>query len=254
MVPISFLPAMQPGFARHSPPLTASTPAETRIYAIGDIHGRADLLREILERLDEDLRRRPIAYAVEIFLGDYVDRGPDSKDVVDLLAARMVRSHSVCLRGNHEELMESFLRDPAALDSWLKLGGLQTLISYGVAPRAGETESSANIHQRFCGAFPRAHQLFLQCLKPWVCCGDYLFVHAGIRPAVPFDQQTMDDLLWIREEFLNSSLQYGKYIVHGHTPVAHPDVRSNRINIDTGAWRSGTLTCAIFEGTSVQFL
>jgi serine/threonine protein phosphatase 1 len=234
--------------------LAASTPAETRIYAVGDIHGRADLLRETLERLDEDLWRRPIEYAFEVFLGDYIDRGPASKDVIDLLTARMVQNHSICLRGNHEELMETFLQNPRALASWLRLGGLETLISYGVVSRADGAGSITDIHQRFCRAFPRAHQIFMQCLKPWICCGDYLFVHAGIRPEVPLDQQTMSDLLWIREEFLNFSPQHAKYIVHGHTPVAHPDVRSNRINIDTGAWRSGTLTCAVFEGTSIQFL
>jgi serine/threonine protein phosphatase 1 len=245
---------MQPRSAGPSLPLAPATPAWTRIYAIGDIHGRADLLRETLERVDEDQQRRPIAYAVEIFLGDYVDRGPDSRDVIDLLAARLVQNRSICLRGNHEELMESFLREPSALDTWLKLGGLQTLTSYGVAPRLDGTERGDDLRQRFCRAFPRTHQLFLQCLKPWVCCGDYLFVHAGIRPQVPFEQQTMADLLWIRDEFLNSSLQHGKYIVHGHTPVPHPDVRSNRIDIDTGAWRSGILTCVVLEGTSIQFL
>ena len=237
-----------------SPPLAASTPAGTRVYAVGDIHGRADLLREMLERLDEDQSRRPISYAVEIFLGDYIDRGPDSKGVIDVLATRMVRNGAICLRGNHEKLMEDFLREPSALAPWLKLGGLQTLNAYGVPAHPDETDNGVAIHQRFCRAFPRTHQLFLRCLKPWICCGDYLFVHAGIRPEVPFDQQTVDDLLWIREEFLNFSLRHDKYIVHGHTPVAYPDVRSNRINIDTGAWRSGTLTCAIFEGTSIQFL
>jgi serine/threonine protein phosphatase 1 len=245
---------MQPRLAGNSLPIAPSTPAETRIYAIGDIHGRADLLREILQRLDEDQWRRPIAYVTEIFLGDYVDRGPDAKGVIDLLAARMVQNHSVCLRGNHEELMERFLREPSALDPWLKLGGLQTLTSYGVVPRLDGTERSDDVRQRFRRAFPRAHQLFLQCLKPWICCGDYLFVHAGIRPQVPFEHQTMRDLLWIREEFLDCPLQHGKYIVHGHTPVVHPDVRPNRIGIDTGAWRSGTLTCVILEGTSIQFL
>lgn len=237
-----------------SPPLAASTPAQTRIYAVGDIHGRADLLRETLERLDEDLLRRPVEYAVEIFLGDYIDRGPASKDVIDLLAARMVQNHSICLRGNHEELMETFLQNPRALASWLKLGGLETLMSYGVVTRSDGDASIADIHQRFCRALPKTHRLFMQCLKPWICCGDYLFVHAGIRPGVPLDQQAMGDLLWIREEFLGFSPQHSKYIVHGHTPVAHPDVRSNRMNIDTGAWRSGTLTCAVLEGTSIQFL
>ena len=240
--------------SRYLPPLAASTPAGTRIYAVGDIHGRADLLREILERLDDDLSRRPITYSVEIFLGDYVDRGPDSREVIDLLAARMVQTRAICLRGNHEELMERFLCDPSALAPWLKLGGRQTLISYGVSSHPAEAANSAAVHRRFRDAFPETHQLFLRCLKPWICCGDYLFVHAGIRPAVPLAQQTMDDLLWIREGFLNFPMQHAKYVVHGHTPVAHPDVRSNRTNIDTGAWRSGTLTCAILEGATIQFL
>jgi serine/threonine protein phosphatase 1 len=244
---------MPPISAVASPPFAATTPANTRIYAIGDIHGRADLLRELIERLDEDQSRRPTTYTVEIFLGDYIDRGPDSKHVIDMLAARMARNHSICLRGNHEDLMDIFFDDPSVLDSWIALGGMETLISYGVVPHQTERDR-IDVHRQLCQAFPRTHQLFLQCLKPWVCCGDYLFVHAGIRPAVPLDRQIMGDLLWIRSEFLNSSLQHSKYIVHGHTPVPHPDVRHNRMNIDTGAWRSGTLTCAIFEGTSVQFL
>src|ERR1700744_3918221 len=114
---------MQLNFAVDSPSFPASTPADTRIYAIGDIHGRADLLGELLDRLDEHQWRRPITYPAEIFLGDYIDRGPESNRVIDMLAARMVRNHSVCLRGNHEELMEIFFDDPSALDSWLKLGG-----------------------------------------------------------------------------------------------------------------------------------
>ncbi|WP_024506549.1 metallophosphoesterase family protein [Bradyrhizobium sp. ARR65] len=240
--------------ATDSPSIAHSTPAETRIYAVGDVHGRADLLSETMERIDEDLWRRPVSYAVEIYLGDYVDRGPDSKEVIDLLATRLVRNNAVCLRGNHEELLERFLYDPAILSSWLKLGAMQTLASYGVSLRHDGTESNYDLHQRFCRAFPKAHALFLKCLKPWICCGDYLFVHAGIRPNVPLDRQTMRDLLWIRSEFLDSPRDHGKLIVHGHTPVPHPDVRSNRINIDTGAWRSGILTCVILEDTSIQFL
>jgi calcineurin-like phosphoesterase family protein len=239
--------------ADSSPPLAASTPPETRIYAVGDIHGRADLLHETMERIDDDLLRRPITYAAEVYLGDYVDRGPDSKGVIDMLAARIVRNNAVCLRGNHEDLMERFIHHPHVLHSWLKVGGLHTLASYGVVPRS-ETESAEQLHRRFRLALPRAHELFLKCLRPWICCGDYLFVHAGIRPTVPFDRQNVVDLLWIRDEFLNSTHDHGKRIVHGHTPVPHPDVRHNRINIDTGAWRTGMLTCLMLEGASVQFL
>jgi serine/threonine protein phosphatase 1 len=235
-----------------SPPIAPSTPPDTRIYAVGDVHGRADLLAETTELIDEDLERRPVAYAVEIYLGDYVDRGADSKGVIDLLAARLVRNNAVCLRGNHEELLERFLNDARMLESWLKLGGLQTLASYGVHP--DREESATAVQARFRQAIPRAHLLFLQCLKPWICCGDYLFVHAGIRPLVPFDRQSMHDLLWIRDEFLSSTHYHGKCVVHGHTPVPHPDLRHNRINVDTGAWQSGSLTCAVLEGTSIQFL
>lgn len=238
----------------HAPAITASTPAETRIYAVGDIHGRSDLLRETIEHIDDDLRRRPITHAVEIYLGDYVDRGPDSKGVIDLLAMRLVRSNAVCLRGNHEDMMEGFLRDASRLPAWLKLGGVQTLASYGVDPHRDALEAGHDLHRRFCGVFPRAHELFLKCMRPWISCGDYLFVHAGIRPGVPFERQALADLLWIREEFLTSSLDHGKFIVHGHTPVPHPEVHPNRLNIDTAAWRTGTLTCAVLENASIQFL
>lgn len=207
-----------------------------------------------MARIDDDLWRRPIPYAVEIYLGDYVDRGPDSKDVIDLLASRLVRNNAVCLRGNHEDLMERFLSDPGVLSPWLQLGAMQTLASYGVFPRHAGMEDNNDLHQRFCRALPRTHALFLKCLKPWICCGDYLFVHAGIRPNVPLDRQNISDLLWIRDEFLRSSRDHGKFIIHGHTPVPHPEVRHNRINIDTGAWRSGILTCVILEDASIQFL
>jgi Calcineurin-like phosphoesterase len=132
---------------------------------------------------------------VEIFLGDSIDRGPASKDVIDLLAARIGRNHSICLRGNYEELMETFLQNPRALASWLRLGSLEAPISYGVVSRSDAAGSVADIHRRFCRAFPKAHQVFMQGLKPWICCGEYLFVHAGIMPEVPLDQQAMSDLL-----------------------------------------------------------
>ncbi len=207
-----------------------------------------------MEHIDADLWRRPIPQAVEIYLGDYVDRGPNSKEVMELLATRLVRNNAVCLRGNHEDMMEHYLRDPSILPSWLQLGAMQTLASYGVNLRRDREPGTHDLHQSFRRAFPRTHALFLKCLKPWICCGDYLFVHAGIRPNVPLDRQRMEDLLWIREEFLESPHHHTKFVVHGHTPVAHPDLRHNRLNIDTAAWRSGTLTCVVLEDTSIQFL
>jgi serine/threonine protein phosphatase 1 len=234
--------------------ISAATPPDTRIYAVGDIHGRADLLIETIDRIDNDLERRPIDHSVEVYLGDYVDRGPDTRTVIDLLSVRLITNRAICLRGNHEQVMERFLHDPNHLETWSQLGGLQTLASYGVVPDPSGRESSRDLHHRFCQAFPRTHSLFLQCLKPWLGCGDLLFVHAGIRPGIPFERQQLNDLLWIRGEFLDSRLDHGKLIVHGHTPVPHPDIRANRINIDTGAVWSGTLTCIAIEGTSIMFL
>jgi serine/threonine protein phosphatase 1 len=149
--------------------------------------------------------------------------------------------------------MEDFLRDPANLHHWLQLGGMQTLASYGVTLRPG-IDTEIDTYRDFWRAFPRAHEVFLQCLRYSFSCGDFLFVHAGVRPGVPIQQQNFHDLLWIRHEFLDSPQHHGKFVVHGHTPVPHPDIRKNRMNIDTGAWRTGTLTCAAFEGTAILVL
>jgi serine/threonine protein phosphatase 1 len=115
-------------------------------------------------------------------------------------------------------------------------------------------ETETDLHRRFLNAFPRAHELFLQCLRYWFCCGDFLFVHAGIRPNISIEQQDRNDLLWIRHEFLTSEQDHEKFIVHGHTPVPHPDIRHNRINIDTGAWKTGSLACIAIEGTAILVL
>jgi serine/threonine protein phosphatase 1 len=234
----------------------ASLPANTRIYAVGDIHGRADLLSETIARIEEDLRRRPIQHAREVYLGDYVDRGPDSKGVIDQLAVRLVQRSAACLRGNHEALFETFLRDdPSTIHRWTQLGALHTFASYGVSVRSGTaTRSPLELQKSLRQALPHTHDLFLQCLSSSFSCGDFLFVHAGIRPGIPIMEQNSEDLLWIREEFLNSTIDHGKVIVHGHTPVDHPDIRDNRINIDTGAWFSGTLTCIAIEGSTVLVL
>lgn len=231
----------------------ATLPANMRVYCVGDIHGRADLLMETLGRIDDDRQRRPVRHALEIYLGDYVDRGPDSSSVIDLLAVRLVRNRAICLRGNHEALLEAFLGGSAELDSWLPLGALPTLASYGVSPRS-RTGSATELRRSLANAFPRTHRLFLQCLRYSFCCGDFLFVHAGIRPDIPIDAQDPHDLLWIRDEFLSSTQHHGKFIVHGHTPVPHPDIRDNRINIDTGAWRTGILTCIAIEGSEIMVL
>lgn len=238
----------------HSRTILATLPPDTRVYAVGDVHGRSDLLAETIERIEDDVRRRPIKHVLEVYLGDYIDRGPDSNGVLDLLAIRLVRRHAICLRGNHEAILERFLwRDAEILHHWVKLGGIQTLASYDVVP-SSRSETPLAIQQSLLAVFPREHELFLQCLRNSFVCGDFLFVHAGIRPGVPMNQQDPEDLFWIRDEFLNSGLNHGKVIVHGHTPVDHPDIRENRINIDTGAWRTGVLTCIAIEGSTVLVL
>ena len=243
---------MQQVSAASSRSVNASAPSDTRIYAVGDIHGRADLLSEIIARIDDDIRRRPIAHTIEVYLGDYVDRGPQSKTVIDLLTVRLVANGAVCLRGNHEAVMEGFLQDPTILEYWLPLGGMQTLASYGI--ELHENETAFSLHRRFLDAFPRAHELFMQCLRNQFSCGDFLFVHAGIRPGVPLDDQDPNDLIWIRDEFLDDTRSHKRFIVHGHTPVPHPEIRRNRINIDTAAWRTGALTCVAIEGSTILFL
>jgi serine/threonine protein phosphatase 1 len=210
-------------------------------------------LKETIARIDDDWRRRPVPYATEVYLGDYVDRGPDSRSVIELLAARLVRNNAVCLRGNHEALLEAFLGGSRGSGAWLQLGALPTLASYGVSPHSrGSTVTE--LRRSLADVFPRAHWLFLQCLRNSFCCGDFLFVHAGIRPDVPIDSQDPHDLFWIRDEFLCSTQDHGKFVVHGHTPVPYPDIRDNRMNIDTGAWHTGTLTCAAIEGTEILIL
>jgi serine/threonine protein phosphatase 1 len=244
---------MQQVSAASSRTVSASAPADTRIYAIGDIHGCADLVSEVMARIDDDIRRRPIAHTVEVYLGDYVDRGPHSSRVLDLLAFRLVANRAVCLRGNHEAVMEGFLQDPSILEHWAPLGGMQTLASYGIELR-DDTETALDLHRRFLDVFPREHELVMRCLRNQFSCGDFLFVHAGIRPNVPIEQQDVNDLIWIRDEFLDSTRRHERFVVHGHTPVPHPDIKPNRINIDTGAWRTGTLTCIAIEGSTILFL
>jgi serine/threonine protein phosphatase 1 len=149
--------------------------------------------------------------------------------------------------------MEGFLQDPSILEHWLPLGGMQTLASYGIELR-NDTETALGVHRRFLDAFPREHELVMRCLRNHFSCGGFLFVHAGIRPGVSIEQQNVNDLFWIRDEFLDSTRNHGQFVVHGHTPMPHPDIRHNRINIDTAAWRTGTLTCIAIEGSTILFL
>ena len=228
-------------------------PAGTRIYAVGDVHGRADLLTLLLLQIEVDAAIHPISRPIVVFLGDYIDRGPASKEVIDLLVARRSLPEMVFLKGNHETFLLQFLNDATVLETWRHCGGLETLSAYGLKPPMNPTPAErADLSRELARVLPETHRAFLQALGLFFICGDFLFVHAGVRPLVPIEQQTEEDLLWIRDEFLLWEKQFEKIVVHGHTPVREPDIRANRINIDTGAFATGRLTCMVFEGADIS--
>ena len=230
-------------------------PAGTRVYAVGDMHGCADLLSKLFILIDEDLKARPIADSVQVFLGDYIDRGPNSRQVIDLLIARRRRRNVLFLKGNHEDCVLRFLSDPTVLSEWQNIGGVHTLLSYGVMPtRSDDRESQHRVSTALRQAMPDSHRRLIGGLVLSFACGDFFFVHAGVRPGIPLQRQSQRDLLWIRDDFLLHEEDFGMVVVHGHTPIYKPEIRSNRINIDTGAYATGRLTCAILEADQVRFL
>jgi serine/threonine protein phosphatase 1 len=231
-----------------------TVPEGIRIYAVGDVHGRLDLLRELEALIDDDARSAAGLRVVEVMLGDYIDRGPDSSGVIDHLIARGRERELVTLRGNHDALLLDALAGPRALQHWCMVGGLEALASYGIEPESLRGVTLTEAGRRAVAAIPPAHADFIRGTGLYWHCGDYLFVHAGLRPGVALEQQSEDDMLWIRDEFLGSDADFGMVVVHGHTPAPVPEIRSNRIGIDTKAWESGVLTCLVLEGTSRRFL
>jgi serine/threonine protein phosphatase 1 len=230
-------------------------PEGVRVYAVGDIHGRHDLLEGVLAAIDADCKRRPRARPITVFIGDYIDRGPDSRRVLDLLLRWWQGHEAIFLRGNHETFLPRFLADPSSLDEWRRYGGLETLLSYGLKPSINpDRDEQIKLAAELADAVPREHLGFLQALDLTFSCGGFLFVHAGVRPGVPIHEQAETDLLWIREDFLTWERPFEKFIVHGHTPVSEPDLRTNRINIDTGAYATGRLTCIVIENTTISRL
>lgn len=225
-----------------------------RIYAIGDIHGRLDLLDRVIAAIERDVKERGAA-ALTVTLGDYVDRGPASCGVLDRLCVNPFPTPYVALKGNHETFMEAFLADPSLGSQWRDFGGLETLASYGVP--VGRLMMSRNYDEAARAlreALPASHTDFMQSMKTSHSHGKYFLCHAGVRPGVPLDKQDHHDLLWIRGEFLDSNVDFGKIVVHGHTPVEEPEVKPNRINIDTGAFATGRLTCVALDEGGHRFL
>ena len=225
-----------------------------RIYAIGDIHGCLDLLERVIAAIRRDVRDYGPA-ALTITVGDYIDRGSQSRGVLDRLIENPFPTPYVALKGNHEAMLETFLADPESGSFWARQGGYETLQSYGV--RLGPPAHSAEFAEaarQLRAALPASHFDFLRSLKTSFARGRYFFCHAGVRPGVPLDRQNEEDLLWIRDAFLESREDFGKIVVHGHTPVAEPEVRANRIGIDTGAFASGRLTCVVLDEVGHRFL
>jgi serine/threonine protein phosphatase 1 len=225
------------------------------VYAVGDIHGRADLLARVLQKIDADIASATPHRPVQIFLGDYIDRGPSSRAVVDLLIERSKDGETVMLKGNHESMLLQTMDNPQLVANWLRIGGLPTLKSYGVS-LSGEPDRKKceEVMAAFASAMPPTHHHFFADLKPAFSCGDFFFTHAGAKPGIDLKHQSEEDLMWIRDEFLESAYDFKKFIVHGHTPVQQPDFRPNRINIDTGAYATNNLTLLKIEGGRMLLL
>lgn len=224
----------------------ARTPSDTRIYAIGDVHGQLAKLRDVHARIEADLAARPAADHYIVHVGDYVDRGPDSAGVIDhLIDFTAADPRRVALLGNHDLGLLGFVfDDPDRWDYWLHYGA-DTCRSYGVELAGARDE--AELRERLSEQVPPAHLAFLAREAFHLTLGDYLFVHAGVRPGVPLDRQRVQDLVWIREGFLDHPGDFGPVVVHGHTPTSEVEFHSNRIGIDTGAGFGGPIACLVLE-------
>ena len=248
--------------------MSATIPPGQRVYAIGDIHGRFDLLEALHDAISEDVAQAPDLDQTIVYLGDYIDRGSQVYEVVDALANDLPKGlRKVHLKGNHEDMMQGFLASTFPFGTWLVNGGDATLVGYDIdispltwanALAFGEIDVNQaeedEIRAALADKLPVAHTEFLERLVLHHRCGDYIFVHAGIRPGVPLEQQDPEDIIWIREKFIRSNADHGGVVVHGHSIFDDVDIQSNRIGVDTGAWRSGRLSCLVLEGDDLRII
>ncbi len=231
-----------------------------RLIAVGDVHGHLDLLEELLARIGREAGDNNAALHDRfVFVGDYIDRGPDSAGVIDrLIDMRKAGIDAVFLRGNHEEMMLRFLNDGDLRlgGAWIANGGDATVQSYGVTPPDDPFDIAGfqRCRRDLDAALPAPHRQFLEGLSTLHRDGDFIFVHAGLRPGIAVDDQTDSDMMWIREPFLDSCHDFGGLVVHGHTPSPDPELHPNRICVDTGAGKGGYLTAGLFWGTEKAFL
>jgi serine/threonine protein phosphatase 1 len=209
-----------------------------KIFVIGDIHGTASKLDRLMAKLNINATEDTL-----VFVGDYIDRGPDPKRVIDtILELRKVIDNVICLRGNHEQMFLDYYLENKEEDLFISNGGITTLISYGFH---GSSVKETMV-------IPESHMDFLMTLKPYYETDDFIFVHAGLRPGIPLERQNVSDLLWLRYDFINSRYDFGKTVVFGHTPLSYdmPFIKKNKICVDTGAVFGGKLTCV--EMTSMK--
>lgn len=236
---------------------SARIPVGWRVFAFGDVHGRADLLRRLIDTIERDLASDPVSGDIVIGLGDYIDRGPDSYSVLDTLLDLRQHHETAFLMGNHESLLLDFVAAPAqAGRGWLSNGGWETLVSYGVecSPNASSEEDLTAIRDDLLDQMPPEHVDLLNSLTLSAEVGDYHFVHAGARPGIPLSEQRERDALWIRDGFADRDARFERIVVHGHTPVERPFVGTYRINLDTGAYATGKLSCVVLEGSQRRIM
>lgn len=236
-----------------------AAPDGARIYVVGDIHGCVDLLLRLHEMIVADSLEEPAERNVLIYLGDYIDRGESSKQVIDFLMGQYIQGfETVHLTGNHEEMMLTFLDDPSIGLNWIANGGGETLMSYGIGYPGRhsllEADTLDALRATLTEKLPADQLNFLKTLATQHVEGEYMFVHAGIMPGTDLHQQSRQDLLWIRDEFLGSDEDFGKCIVHGHTITREVAFKTNRIGIDTGAFFTGVLSCLVLEGQTRRLL
>jgi len=235
-----------------------NAPENTRIYAIGDIHGTLPPLLELHERImAEEKKRAPKERKVIIYLGDYIDRGLQSKEVIEhLISAPLPGFEQIFIKGNHEHAMMEFLRGPERKDTWLLWGGDATIQGYGV-PLEHHLFNNINLKEiatSLAKKIPETHKKFFSKLRIQHIEGDYIFVHAGFRPGIPLAEQQDEDKMMIRDEFIYSPKNFGKTVVFGHTIFNEPFIASGRIGVDTGSYASGKLTAAVLENDKIDFI
>lgn len=235
-------------------PIAAAVPDGQRVYAVGDIHGRSDLFISLIEAIEHDNRDRGPAETTVILLGDLVDRGPDSVNVIALAREWQKFRNVRILTGNHEEMFLKSMESLETLRHFLRHGGRETLLSYGVDKKEYTRASIEDVQAMMVAKVPRADIDFISRFEDMIEIGDYLFVHAGVEPGVPLAEQSTARLRWIREPFLSHEEPYERVVIHGHTIAEKPADQGNRIGIDTGAYASGQLTALVLEGDSRRYI